>query len=73
MCTQNLHLVLGYNRLKKFKWSVDATFSVHPDFKSHSGGLMMTSKMGGGMVSGSIKQKLNTRSSTEAKIALTIF
>ena len=39
---------------------------VHPDFKSHSGGVMT---MGSGAIqSHSRKQKLNTRSSTEAEL-----
>ena len=68
MCTRDLHLVLRYDGLKSCKWGVDAAFAVHPDFKSHSSGLMMMSKIGGGIASGSTKQKLNTRSSTEAKM-----
>ena len=67
-CTRDLHLILAYDGLKICKWSVDATFTVNPDFKIHSGGLMMLSKMGRGMASGSTKQKLNTCSSTEAKM-----
>ena len=50
------------------KWSADAAFVVHPDFKSHSGGLMMMSKLGGGMVFGSTKKDLNTCSSTDTKM-----
>ena len=45
---------------------MNASFAVHPDFKSHSGATMM---MGTGAIqSASIKQKLNIRSSTEAEI-----
>ena len=45
---------------------VDASFAVHPDFKSHTGGIMM---MGDGAIQAvSKKQKLNTRSSTEAEL-----
>ena len=39
-CTQDLHLVLYYDGLKICKWHVDASFSVHPGFRSHSGGVM---------------------------------
>ncbi len=48
------------------KWYVDARFAVHPDFKSQTGACMT---LGTG-VPGSIsrKQKLNTRSSTEAEL-----
>jgi hypothetical protein len=39
---------------------------VHPDYKSHTGGIMTMGK--GAIVSVSKKQKLNTRSSTEAEL-----
>ena len=67
-CTRDLHLILRYDGLKICKWSVDGTFAVYPDFKSDSGGLLMMSKLGKDMASVGTKQKLNTRSSTEAKI-----
>jgi hypothetical protein len=45
---------------------VDASYAVHPDMKSHTGGLM---SMGtGGLICKSSKQKLNTKSSTEAEL-----
>jgi hypothetical protein len=44
---------------------VDAAFAVHPDFKSHTGGVMT---FGGAAQSISRKQKLNTRSSTESEV-----
>jgi hypothetical protein len=48
------------------KWFVDASFAVHPDFKSHTGGVMT---MGGGAMQAlSKKQKLNSRSSTHAEL-----
>ena len=47
---------------------MDASFAVHPDFRSHSGGTLLLSPEGGGIASGSIKQKLNTRSSTMAEL-----
>ncbi len=47
-------------------WSIDAAFAVHDDMKSHSG---MTMTLGKGAVcSMSRKQKLVTRSSTEAEL-----
>lgn len=66
--TRNLHVILRYDGLNTCKWHVDASFAVHPDFKSHSGGIMFLHELGGGMASGSTKQKLNTRSSTEAEL-----
>jgi hypothetical protein len=45
---------------------MDAAFSVHPGFKNHTGGNMTYGQ--GTPMSMSRKQKLNTRSSTEAKL-----
>ena len=45
---------------------MDASFAVHPDFKSHTGAMMTMGK--GAIMSISRKQKLNTRSSTEAEL-----
>ena len=47
---------------------VDASFAVHPDFKSHSGGCLLLSEKGGAVVNMPQKQKLNTHSSTEAEL-----
>jgi len=47
-------------------WSVDSSFAVHEDFRSHTGG---TLTMGRGAITNiSAKQKVNTRSSTEAEV-----
>lgn len=59
-------LILSVDGLHVIKNMIDASFGVHPDFKSHSG---FTMSMGrGAIVTGSQKQKLNTRSSTEAEL-----
>jgi hypothetical protein len=48
------------------KWHVDASFAVHKDFRSHTGS---TLSLGMGTIcSISTKQKINTRSSTEAEL-----
>ena len=48
------------------KWWVDSSYAVHPDMRSHSG-IFMT--LGKGMTyAASNKQKLNTKSSTEAEL-----
>jgi len=47
-------------------WWVDSSYAVHPDMHSHSGIIMMLGK--GAMYSSSCKQKLNTKSSTEAEL-----
>jgi hypothetical protein len=45
---------------------VDASFVVHPDFKSHTGAMMTLGK--GAMQLIAIKQKMNMQSSTEGKL-----
>ena len=47
-------------------WGADASFAVHPDMKSHTGYGMTMGK--GYLQTTSRKQKLNTRSSTEAEL-----
>ena len=59
-------LIILLDDSRKIIWSIDAAFAVHPDMKSHSG---MTMSMGKGAITSlSRKQKLNTRSSTEAEL-----
>jgi hypothetical protein len=38
--TTNLRLILSAGNLHCIKWFVDASFAVHPDFKSHTGATM---------------------------------
>jgi hypothetical protein len=48
------------------KWYVDASFAVHNDFRSHTGAVFT---LGSGVITSvSTKQKVNTRSSTEAEL-----
>ena len=48
------------------KWWVDSSYAVHPDMKSHTGIFMTIGK--GGAYTASCKQKINTKSSTEAEL-----
>ena len=48
------------------KWWVDGSHAVHPDCKGHTGGAMSMGK--NAVVSASIRQKLNTRSSIETEV-----
>ena len=64
--TRTDKLKLSIEDLSIIKWFVDASFAVHPDFKSHTGGMMTMGK--GAIISQSRKQKLNTKSSTEAEV-----
>jgi hypothetical protein len=59
-------LTLEADDARVMKWWVDASFAVHPDMKSHTGA---TASLGKGSVySTSTRQKLNTKSSTEAEL-----
>jgi hypothetical protein len=63
--TINMSLTLEASNMNVVKWWVDASFAVHPDMKSHTGGAM---SLGKGVVHGnSTRQKINTTSSTEAE------
>jgi hypothetical protein len=52
--------------MKRVRTWVDASYAVHPDMKSHTGGVMSFGV--GGLLCKSSKQKLNTKSSTEAEL-----
>ena len=64
--TIGLPLVLLINKSRNIKWYVDAAFAVHKYMRSHNGGFM-TMGIGGAYLH-SIKQHLNTKSSTEADL-----
>jgi hypothetical protein len=64
--TLDLTYTLGVDDLSSFRTWIDASFAVHPDMKSHTGGV--TSFGTGGLICKSSKQKLNTKSSTESKL-----
>jgi hypothetical protein len=53
----------------KVQWWIDAAFAVHPDMRSHTGAVMTMGE--GAIQSISTKQKINTRSSTEAELVAT--
>ncbi len=64
--TLNMPLVLSADNLTKSRWWVDAAYAVHDDCRGHTGAGM---SHGQGMVmSYSWKQKINTKSSTEAEL-----
>jgi len=64
--TQDEVLTLECDDQEGIKWYVDAAFAVHHDFRSHTGATMTLGK--GSIMAFSTKQKLNTRSSTEAEL-----
>ena len=66
--TKDMIRRISADTLKVIKWYVDASFAVHPDFKSHTGSVMKFGNGIGAVEGLSAKQKLNTKSSTEAEL-----
>jgi hypothetical protein len=64
--TINMPLTLEADNMSVIKWWVDASYAVHPDMKSHTGGTMSLGK--GTVYNTSTRQKLNTKSSTESEL-----
>jgi hypothetical protein len=64
--TLELQYTLGADDMGKIRTWVDASYAVHPDMKSHTGGIISLGT--GGIMCKSTKQKLNTKSSTEAEL-----
>jgi hypothetical protein len=58
--------MLGADNITMMKTWVDASYAVHKDMKSHTGGVVSFGR--GAIMSKSSKQKLNTKSSTEAEL-----
>jgi hypothetical protein len=57
---------IGADSLLQMKTWVDASYAVHADMKSHTGGVVSFGT--GALMGKSSKQKLNTKSSTEAEL-----
>ena len=64
--TIDLVLTLKVDDLTVIKWWVDASYAVHDNMRSHTGATMTLGT--GSLYSKSSKQKLNTKSSTVAKL-----
>jgi hypothetical protein len=56
---------VGADDLGRLRTWVDASYAVHPDCRSHTGGAISFGR--GALLCKSVKQKLNTKSSTEAE------
>jgi hypothetical protein len=64
--TTEMALALEADDNQLVKWWIDASFAAHPDMKGHTGGVMTLGK--GGVYGTSTRQKLVTKSSTEAEL-----
>ena len=65
-CTKELRLTLEANDMSVIHWWIDASFTVHADYKSHTGACLSFGR--GCPVNISLTQKINTQSSTEAEL-----
>ena len=64
--TKTMHLTLEADNLQLVKWWIDGAFATHWDMHSHTGGAL---SLGKAVITGvSTRQKLTTRSSTEAEL-----
>ena len=64
--TIHLRLLIGWDESGVLTWSVNASFAVHKDMRSHTGAALTMGK--GALLSLSLKQKINTKSLTEAEL-----
>jgi hypothetical protein len=64
--TLDLTLTLGADDLGALRTWVEASYAVHPDMKSHTGGVISIGT--GSILCQSTKQKLNTKRSAEAEL-----
>jgi hypothetical protein len=64
--TSKMALALEADNNQLIKWWIDASFAVHPDMKGHTGGVMSLGK--GGIYGTSTRQKIVTKSLTEAEL-----
>lgn len=64
--TRGLKLTLRTDNIGFIKWWIDASYAVHEDCKGQTGAMMSMGE--GATTSGSWRQKLNARSSTEGEL-----
>ena len=64
--TMDLPLIIGADGSDTLYTWVDASYATHADMRSHTGGVLSLGT--GGLLCKSSKQKLNTKSSTEAEL-----
>ena len=64
--TINMPLTLEADGSNVIEWWADASYAVHPDMRSHTGGVLSLGK--GAVYVTSCRQKIGTTSSTEAEL-----
>ena len=63
--TRGMEITLEAESMNSMQWCINATYSVHPDFKGHSRGMILLGK--GVSASKLINHKINLKSSTESE------
>ena len=66
MNTVHLPLLIGWVEFGVLTWSVDEAFVVHKDIQSHTGAALTMGKVA--LLSLSLKQNINTKSSKEVEL-----
>ena len=64
--TLNRKLIIGADDISLMNIFIDASYAIHDDMRSHTGGCIIFCR--GALMSKSIKQKLTTKSSCEAEL-----
>ena len=66
IATIHLPLIIGWDESGIMLWNVDVSFALHNNYKSYTGTVLTLGKVA--LLSLYMKQKLNTKSSTEAEL-----
>ena len=61
-----LSVIIGWDKSGVLTWIVAASFAMHQDMRSHTRAALTMGKEA--LISMSVKQKINTKSSTEAEL-----
>jgi hypothetical protein len=64
--SMDMEYIIGADDMGNLRTWVDASYAVHPDMRSHTGGVMSFGT--GGVLCKSTEQKPNTKSSTETEV-----
>ena len=64
--TADLRMTLESQNIGSIKWWIDASYAIHPDVRSHTGGVLIIGK--DLLYTKSTRQKLTTRSSIDSEL-----
>ncbi len=69
--TRELYLNLSADNTNILKWFIDASYGIHPDMKRRTGAVFTMGE--GAIINKAIKQKINTKSSSESELISTYY